>query len=260
MLKLYILLRSNANGAVVARIRHLDNAPITEALIDLRVKLEPNFVVTELHEIAQQISNGYPSCEPRRLIAGSLGIKEGKPINTLEDKGIQGFFCKSADNRKIAQLRIDGFTYSLLAPYTRWQDIVSEAKKLWSAYQSKTKPIIIDRVATRYINRIDLPLPVDLDKFLQAGPKLPKSLPQELKEFFVRTVTGKDDLNAIIIQTITESPKPGFAGILLDIDVSYSNIEGIKDDEIWPTIGRLRDLKNRIFFGLITEKTVGLLK
>jgi len=244
----------------MARIRHLNKAPIVEAVIDIRVKLQPDFDVQNLALLPKEISDQYPSCEPRKLISGSLGIKDGKTINTLEDKGIHGYLCKTSDDKNIVQFKKDGFTFSRLTPYPKWEDIIIETKRLWEKYRSVTSPIIVDRVATRFINRIDLLIPVDLDKYFVAPPKLPKTLPQGINEFFNRVVVSENELTANIIQTTTQGTKPGYGSIILDIDTFSEQVGGIKEEDIWRILGRLRVLKNRIFFGMLKEEMVKELK
>jgi uncharacterized protein (TIGR04255 family) len=239
---------------VLAKIRHLKNAPIVEAIIDLRVEQEDGFNENLLSELSKEIASLYPICEPRKLFAGSFGVKDGKPINTVEDKGIKGYFCKSKDSIRVAQFRIDGFTFSHLTPYTKWQNIISEAKRLWELYEAKTKPILIEKVATRYINRLDFPLGADLDLYLKAGPKIPKNLPQELNEFFMKIVVPEGDLVANIIQTGIHGKTPSDVSVIIDIEVFHRNTKGINYEEIWPLFDRLRSFKNRIFFAMITEE------
>ena len=43
-----------------------------------------------------------------------------------------------------------------------------------------------------------------------------------------------------------------------DIEVFKNSNKGINEKSVWTTINKMRELKNRIFFEMITEKTVRL--
>jgi len=244
----------------MAKQRHLNNAPIIEAIIDLRVNLPPDFNAEDFSSISRDLSNRYPKNEPRRIFRGAFGIKEDKPfIEVPEVKGIQGYVYKSEDEKNIAQFRIDGFTFSRLNPYTEWESVFSEAKSLWEMYCSKSSPELISRIAVRYINRLDLPLTMkDFEEYLTAPPRVPEFLPQGISQFLTRIVIHEADITANIIQSLGKSPKPNHIGVILDIDVYKVGKPGFDESGVWSDFGRLREMKNRIFFESITEKTARL--
>jgi uncharacterized protein (TIGR04255 family) len=70
----------------------------------------------------------------------------------------RGFRFERADARRVMQTKLDGFSYSALAPYDEWEGFRPEAKHLWKLYRDICHPIRVTRVAVRYINRIDIPL------------------------------------------------------------------------------------------------------
>jgi len=245
----------------MATQRRLENAPITEALVDIRVNLPSDFDIKEFLTLSKDLSDRYPRHEERHLIAGSFGVEAGKPIvQAPEDKGIQGYIYKSGDGKNIAQFRIDGFTFSRLNPYSEWETVLSEAKRLWGLYSIKCLPELITRIAVRYINRLDLPLPIeDFADYLTAPPSVPDSLPQGVSQFLTRVVINDADITANIIQTMKSSPEADHIGVILDIDVFKLKEEtGFEESSIWPEFEKLRDFKNRIFFESITEKTARL--
>ncbi len=245
----------------MVRQRHLSNAPITEAIIDFRVKLPADFDTKEFLSLSAHLSDRYPSNEPRRIITGAFGMeKGGKPfIQPPEDKGIQGYFYKSADGKNIAQFRLDGFTFNRLNPYSDWNTVLSEAQNLWELYVSKSEPEVVTRIAVRYINRLELRLPInDFGDYLTAPPKVPDSLPQEVSQFLTKVVIREGDITANIIQALEKSPKPEHIGIILDIDVFKLLELGINRENIWAEFEQLHAMKNLIFFESITERTVRL--
>ena len=243
----------------MARPRHLKNAPIIEAIIDFRVRLPVEFDAEGFSSLREDLSDKYPKIEKGRVITGSIKIKGDKPIvETTEDTGIKGYRFTSRDKKEVAQFRIDGFTFSRLQPYTKWESVLDEARRLWELYSLKSSPQVVERISVQYINRIDIPSKSDLEEYFTASPVLPKKLPQELSQFFTRLVVHEKDLTASIIQTLVQSPKSEHIGIILDINVLKENVKGISEKSIWSTMKRMREFKNRLFFALITEKTARL--
>ncbi len=102
----------------MASPRHFDHAPITEAIIDLQVKLPKDFEVEQLATLKDKLRDRYPKVEEHRLIRGTFELKAGKPTSQSADLGLRGFFFRSGDPVNVAQFRIDGFTFSRLRPYT----------------------------------------------------------------------------------------------------------------------------------------------
>ncbi|MDD5037957.1 MAG: TIGR04255 family protein [Dehalococcoidales bacterium] len=242
----------------MAKKRYLKNAPIQEALIDLRVRLSSGFDPKSFINVSEQLSAEYPKNEPRRLIAGILGVKEGKLI-TPEDKGVQGYFFKSEDEKNIVQFRMDGFTFSRLHPYTKWETVLLEAKRLWEIYHSVASPELITRIAVRYINRLDIELPIkDFGEYLTAPPTIPASLPQEISQFLNRMVIHEGDKTINLVQAMEPITEKKKIGIILDIDVFKIQESGFDIEDIWSEFEQLRGIKNRVFFESITEKTARL--
>ena len=78
---------------------------------------------------------------------------------------------------------MDGFTFSRLKPYETWENLRDEAYRLWQKYREITSPEII-RVALRYINKLEFPLPIkNFSDYLTAAPIVPAELPQGVSSF-----------------------------------------------------------------------------
>ena len=233
----------------------LGKAPITEALIDIRVKLSPDLDVRQIDSISNSIKNEYPQKQEQRISQVHVEQKPDEDIVKSLRK-INGYRFISSDNRKIVQVRLDGFTFSRLHPYITWEDLHSEAYRLWSLYKEITSPELIIRVALRYINNLNIPLPIrDFSDFLTAPPPVPEGLPQGVSSFLTRVVIHEPTIgaNGIITQAL-EQVVTNVAPIILDIDVFKLQPEGMGEKEAWDTIEKLRDFKNQIFLNSITDK------
>ena len=144
----------------------------------------------------------------------------------------------------------------MLKPYETWERFRDEARRLWGKYREVTSPEIT-RVALRYINKMEFPLPVkDFGNYLAAPPTVPAGLSQGVSSFLTRVVIHEPEIGAagIITQALEQIINPNVLTIILDIDVFKQKSEGITEEEAWQTLEKLRHFKNKIFFESITEK------
>jgi uncharacterized protein (TIGR04255 family) len=244
--------------------RHLKNAPIIEALLDIRVKLAKSFKVEKFETLKSDLSDSYPITERQEFLRQHHLFMKGKPQFSPLEEGISGYFYKTKDKKEIAQFRRDGFTLNRLHPYTEWDDLIAKTKNLWSLYKKIANPEAVTRLAVRYINNLKLPLPFgDFSEYLCVPPNIPEGLPQAVNNFLNRITIydSTQDIAANITQSLergAQSPKNNHIIIILDIDVYRQGDFSMDNQEIWENFEKLRNMKNDIFFKYITEKTVRL--
>lgn len=232
----------------------LANAPITEALIDIRVKLAADFEAQTIDAIHETIKSDYPEKQEQKISELKLEPKTDEVVKPIKAK-INGYRYISSDKKQIVQARLDGFTFSRLHPYFKWEKIRDEAFRLWELYKAITKPELITRIAVRYINNLNIPMPIkDFGDYLTAPPTVPDSLPQGVGSFLTRVIIHEPSMgaNAIITQAL-EQIATEKAPIILDIDVFKREPKGIEEKEAWETFEKFRHFKNKIFFNSITN-------
>jgi uncharacterized protein (TIGR04255 family) len=241
-----------------ARHRHLQRAPITEALIDFRVQSAEGLSSRKLEEAARRVKGEYPVQAQIKTVHARLEIGAGILTPGVEH-GDAGVLVKTADQKMQAQFRPNGFTFNRLEPYTSWEEIYPETKRLWRLYVEVAEPVAVVRLAARYINRLTLPLPVaDLREYLMEPPRIPEGLPQTVLAYLTRLVIhdASRQQSAIVTQSSEPNPlDPEHATILLDIDAFKTvALRAAKQDQIDQVLGDLHAFKNNIFFGSITQR------
>jgi len=242
--------------------RHLKNAPIREAILDIRVRLPASVDHNRLLSVHPKIERQYPDRQVQWKDQFEIPLGESdvrKPASI--EKGINGYLYRSAKDKQIAQFRLDGFTFNKLKPYDKWESFRDEARRLWELYIEAASPECITKIALRYINHLFVPGPlIDFDDYLTEGPKVPKNLPQGVSSFLTRVVVNEPEINAIAIitQALEKIIKPDIIPIILDIDAIKEGEFEAKGQEVWETFEKLRHFKNRIFFESVTEKTLEL--
>lgn len=247
----------------MAEVRHLNNAPITEAIIDFRVKLPSEFKAEAFLELKKTIGDRFPKVQERKLFSGQLRFNKGEPQPpSAEYHGVQGYFFRPEADKKVAQFRIDGFTFSRLKPYTFWEEMFVEAKELWGMYSGIAQPEAVTRLAVRYINHINIPLPIDdLSEYFTASPKVPDNIQGVIRGFLSKVVVydQKMDVATNIVQALEKSTKPDkHITVVLDIDSFKKGDFNVSNDEMWDIFENLHNTKNQIFFNSITDETVRL--
>lgn len=233
---------------------HYAQAPITEAVIDIRVAQSPTSSVDNLKDL--QVGDAYPTIEPLHLNVGQFQFGPNPSATTSAQH--MGFLYKSADAKQLFQAQTSGFSLSRLTPYQSWDPFSEEAKRLWGIYKSKSNPINVVRMALRYINRIDIPLPIkDFKDYLRTVPEVSPDLPQGLSGYVMQLAIPLESIKgmAIISETIIPPSSADFVSILLDIDVSVESLVPPESPQVWETFNNLRNKKNEVFEACITDNT-----
>lgn len=233
-------------------------APITEALLDIRVELNQSFSLSSLELLHERISDRFPEKQQRMAFQTSIKLAPEGPTSATPTSQPDGYLFRSSATNKIAQARIDGFTFNKLRPYQDWQRFREEAQELWNLYYDCAHPLRITRLALRYINRIDLPLPFNTFKdYILTLPEVAPELPQALAGFFMQLSipNPEKEATAIINETIEGVTSNQKLPLIFDIDVFREVRFADNKPEIWSIFDQLREFKNDIFFSSITEKT-----
>ena len=254
------MLRCSGNTTLtpdMATERHLSNAPIREAVLDLRVPMRDATATpddlraallsladfSDIHEMQQRsITFRFPS--------------EGEPEGSAEPGDVIGFRGTSDDGLSVTQFRLDGVTFSLLPPYPNWAEFSERARHFVEEFLEVTQPPYVERLALRYINHFRLPYPIDMKDYFVGLPSVPATLPQFVSNLLSRATIHdpETDFSAHITHSLLDDPDPERMGFLLGIDTFRTAEFPMEEAPFWETFERLKDFKNAIFFELITER------
>ena len=246
----------------MARQRHLPHAPITEALIDIQVTPRDGLTFAGLKNAIETADSGYYVKSP--ISEGTFAFTlapEGKPQTAAESAQV-GLRLHSADEKYVAQFRLTGFTLSRLPPYEKWENLIDEARRLWAVYVERLTPRRAVRIATRFINNLQLPLEpgASFQMYVNKLIDVPEEAPQAVEAFFQRfqLVDSASGARVILTLALEGMPAGGGAPVILDVDAFTGANLNPMDQELWTILERLRELKNRSFFGTITERAAEL--
>lgn len=245
----------------MAQWPRLPRAPITEAILDIHVKLPPTVDLARLAALQEPVRERYPTKRERASFEAGFQILPGGEVQVVPSSGRpDGFLFTSRDGRQVVQYRLDGYTFNRLRPYETWDSFRDEAREHWERYREATSPELVRRIALRYINRLEVPaVAKDFREYLMTVPEVAPSLPQGLSNFLMRLEIPDAESKSIAIVTETmEQPKDDRLGLILDIDVIRQQVFEAAGAQMWEALEQLRDFKNRIFFGSLTKKAMEL--
>jgi uncharacterized protein (TIGR04255 family) len=243
---------------------NLPRAPIVEAVIEIRAHATQTLEESSLRSALEPRLTAYAFLDSLREFHGEVKIEGGKPpTQKISELGWMGVRFQSTDGKHIAQFKRDGFVFSRLEPYLTWEQLYGEQQRLWAIFRDLAQPAEIQRVGLRYINRIKLP-PGELrfEDYMQPAPLAPRDLDLPFHSFTHHdTLAVPDRPYAInVIRTIQPPRDAGDAVIALILDIDVFTTESFDLDEA--LLGRrlieMRWLKNKVFFGSITEKARGM--
>jgi uncharacterized protein (TIGR04255 family) len=232
-------------------------APIIEAIIDIRVRLPKEVSFEQLKGAQTGVSAAFPVVDNLHESFVAFGQGPGPFDAEMQRRTRSSPVFKSEDGRRVWQSRLDGFTFSQLKPYDTWKDFLDAAAAAWASYREATKPEAIIRLSLKYVNRFDIPEPVnDLKSFLKTVPEVSSDLTQaKVGGLFMQLQIPQPDIEGMLVLTEAMVPPPqvGIVSIVLDIEVSKQNNLPQTDMEIWSYFEKLRERKNQVFEASITN-------
>ncbi len=243
---------------------HLEHAPIVEAVMDIRARASVELEEDSIrHSLSAELS-GYAFLDSHRQFQFGSLIRDGKPESEpVVDLGWKGMRFRSRDETQIVQVNKDGLVFSRLAPYQNWEEFSGEGLRLWNLFKTRAKPADIHRIGLRFINRIPLPVSEeDWGKYLNAplAPLPTSDLPcVGFMHHDILAVPGHP-YAVNVVRTIQPPDAGGRVGVILDIDVFTRDEMSLEENRLAQYLGEMRWLKNKVFFGSITEETKELCK
>jgi uncharacterized protein (TIGR04255 family) len=228
-------------------------------MIDVRVEARPDLRGEVFYQVRDIVSRDYPTVEERRGVTWELALGGPQPQQQVHQTGVDGLFFRSEDLNSIAQFRVDGFTFNKLPPYTSWDEILPRALELLEVYLGVAAPRSITRVAVRYINRLRFPSR-RFSEYLTTPPRGIPGTDSRVTGFLEATVAAEPseamvNFTQALDTSNTDANNPV---VLIDIDAYGSVTLEPSTAEIRTRLEALHELKNRVFFGALTDTAVRL--
>ncbi len=239
--------------------RQLTNPPIIEAVFDFDCDLRPEWSIAACAEEAKAaFSLGYPKLRIKHFHEQMIEDWVSSAPRVSYAQGIQALQFLQEDERQVVQVRAEGFTFNCLAPYPGFAAIVAELERRWHQYAALAKPVEVQQIRLRYINRIPLPIGQDdlhISDWIVGVSALPTGaglIPQRFVSQHVAVDSLGHEVTVVVANQAREGDK---LAVVLDLT---AKAEGPCDPTDWPRLRQkleaLRQVKNRVFDGMLTER------
>ena len=248
----------------------LTSAPVAEAVIDIRAFPSKAWEESVVSVFLEEKLEGYAFLDSHREIHHEVKSEGEKlPELSVSDLGWRGIRFQSADSKNIAQFNRDGFVFSRLDPYNNWLSFFKAGKSLWYVFKDIAAPVTIDRIGLRFINRIELSHgELNIERYLKNAPVAPVNLDLPFLGFMHQETLGVPGYPYAInlIRTIQPPQNPADNGIAIILDIDVFTLQPIAhpiendDDMLDNALNEMRWLKDKTFFGSITDEGLEVFK
>jgi uncharacterized protein (TIGR04255 family) len=167
------------------------------------------------------------------------------------------------NEEQLVQIRVQGFSFNRLTPYSTLDDYLPEIERTWKLFVEFARPAQVTCIRLRYINRIRLPLgqgALDLEEYLKLGPRLPDEDRLVLRGF-LNQYQAVDKQSGHEVKAILTAQKEEHGELPIIFDITAAS-GGPVDPTNWSTIlesvQSLRRLKNEIFYKTLEAKCLQL--
>ena len=241
---------------------HLPRAPIVEAVIDIRARAQAQWDESAAKSQLEPKLPDYAFLDSQQEFETEVRVRPDQPPQqVVRDLGWKGVRFQSTDKLHIVQFNRSGLVFSRLEPYKDWEQLYNESQRLWSMFKPLAQPVEIQRIGVRFINRIKMPIgELHFEDYIQPAPESPRGLELPFHGFMHQdTLVVLGHAYAInVIRTIQRPQSAGASGaaLILDIDVFTAQPFELDDAILTRRLLEMRWLKNKTFFGSVTEKTL----
>ena len=235
---------------------HLSRAPIVEAVIHWQTAIGK---VLEKSQLNDELTKRFPNydCQQQQVsLAEFKGSPDGVEMSTRAKWDGFRLNGKADAEHNVVQLKQNGVIFSRVKHYDRWETLEAEALRFWEAFVSLAEPPIIERLGVRFINQVSLGK-TNGPNVLKRIPPLPEGMGLSRDSFFhqdtLRVSGSPYQINWIrTVQQTLENERV----LIVDIDVSMTQVEPAGRDALKKHLAEMRFLKNKLFFSCVTESAL----
>jgi uncharacterized protein (TIGR04255 family) len=238
---------------------HLSNAPIIEAVIEIRADAEASWNQEQVREkLESQLKDTYPYLDEVIGFQGEMTFTPGTVLSSKsESTGWQGYRFYTEDKLQQARFLRGMFLYSRLKPYPHWEEFQTEALRLWQIHRSLSQASVITRMGVRFINIISdwasgsgVVSPLDPAPIQPRGLNLPHAgyLYQDGYSVPNRPYAA----NVLRSFPVKREPNATEGSVVVDIDAFTTQPLDANTDVLATSLQDLRWLKDKLFFGLVS--------
>lgn len=246
----------------MAQARQLRKPPIQEAVVQF-VFSGVDLGLRELQDFAAVYeANGWKKNEVRSIAAEvDVGTAEEQP--TVETKAdVIGYILEDVDGKHLVQVRASQVSAST-KQYESWESLTDQGRQAFETFVGFCNPTAVVQISARFINRIPARVGFSTYGRILSRPPLPiEGLDQAVVSDFMRRhvlknleggYTANLTIGNVQLEPVVETE--GHA-LVIDTDVFRRCEITPRFDDLVPELATIRSIKNKLFFGSLTEEIV----
>lgn len=240
--------------------QELNNPPVKIALFQLKF----NAVNIKVFETTDTLLKHKFNIRKDNIEVGlnldNTNIPLGKArLNGTSDAKIKSYIYLTPDQKERVEVLEDTLTYVSELPYTGWDNFIAQVDNVLKIFANVLSNVEIKRTSIRFINRFLLDeFENPEDYFTTVISKNGDTLyPLRQYGFRLQYDIPQTNIYTIVNQSVINDIVNKFTYVL-DIDVLDKQSLFYEKETILSCMSNLRDIKNKIFFDSITEKTIRL--
>lgn len=234
------------------------NAPLTEAICELRFAAGAPWNQTKPGLLFSKLSDDYPFVEERPNL--HLGIASGAPsfgattVGATEGRPRVQFF--SADRKDVVQVEQDALIVNRVRPYPGWDVFKSRIERALDLYWGVAEPSAIARAELRYINQFPVSSAVDLERHFNLYPHVPGGKDSELRSMLmVVEVSPKQPAGLFRITFARARLQSLSDALIMDLQMVSDDREPISRDGVFRWLEEAHATIEELFEQSITDET-----
>lgn len=238
----------------------LNNPPVKLALFQLKFS---KISMKSFGEIDHVLKNKFPFRKDNIEVGINLNnttIPLGKSkLSGESDAKLKSYIYLTTDQKERVELLEDTATYVTELPYFGWNSFLNRVDEVLSVLSNVIGTVEIKRTSIRFVNRFlfdNFESPQEY--FTTLISKQGESLyPLSQYGFRIQYDIPQTNMYAIVNQSVENDTTNQYIYVL-DIDVLDRQFLLFEKETILSNLAALRNVKNKIFFDSITEKTKAL--
>jgi uncharacterized protein (TIGR04255 family) len=238
----------------MAESRHYTRPPIAEAVLELR--FDDLLSSRDLERLRDRFKSTYATIEQIQEIDV---LFEGSQVQPKVREA--GFKMTDRNAVDVIMVRPISFGTIRLAPYENWEQLSGRAKENWDLFTKVVGRKKVNRIGTRFINRIDIPnqllsgrnVPDLFRTIVKVAPEIGSAVFNFA--FSVNMIHKATGAILTIQSTIVQPPALlEHTSVAFDTDAFWEGEMPLRVDEMWAKADILRDVKNDVFENSISDK------
>lgn len=236
---------------------HLANAPIVEAVIHWQASPSKSLDPEEWGKELTRRFGGY-ALHAQQQIEATLNASAGG-VEARHRTLWSGSQLTSADGKYVCLVTPNAVTFSRLAPYENWPNLVAEALRFWDSFVELAAPVSVDRLGVRFIDQMRMQGGEKASDLVNEPPDPLASTGLHSDTFFRQDILGVPGhpYRVNLVRAI-QGPQPLVPqrSLIVDVDAFTTEPTGVDRAAVERRLQELRFLKNFVFFSFIKNPEI----